>query len=78
MYPMCYRVMRTSAPIVGALSGGFIYFIMNDFYIVAMKRGKYTSLNNVSQIMNIGFFAGFGIGVSYAITGKPLMDNLLH
>ena len=60
-YFMYYRVMRASAPIVGALSGGYLY----------------SRLKNVSQIMNIGFFAGFGIGLSYAITGKPLMDNLL-
>lgn len=72
MYPMYYRVMRTSAPIVGALSGGYIYSRLKNVY-----EGRFKSIN-FSQIMNIGFFAGFGIGISYAITGKPLMDNLLH
>jgi hypothetical protein len=73
-YFMYYRVMRASAPIVGALSGGFLYSMLNN---VCEGRVESKSINNVYHVVNIGFFAGFGIGLSYAITGKPLMDNLL-
>lgn len=62
-----------------SVSGGIAFFILDDLNKIYCKKSQYyaTSLNNFSQLMNTGFFIGFGLGLSYVITGKPLAYNLI-
>ena len=78
---MYYRVTINTITLIGtSLSGGLLAFIIDDINKIYVKKTQYfpTALNYPSQLINTGFFVGFGLGLSYIITGKPLVDNLLN
>ena len=78
---MYYRVTINTITLVGAsLGGGLLGFMIDDIKKIYVKKTRYfpTPLNYPSQLINTGFFVGFGLGLSYIITGKPLVDNLLN
>ncbi len=63
---------------MGGLSGGLIYFMLNDLDKIYIKRTQIsgTKFNNIHQIFNIGFFIGTGLGICYAYTGRSLIENI--
>lgn len=77
---MYYRVtFNTMILVTTSLSGGLFHFIFDDINKVYVRKIQYfpTPLNYPGQLINTGFFIGFGLGLSYIMTGKPLVDNLL-
>ena len=59
--------------LLSSISGSVIWKTCEDFYY---KR--YIIRNDIKDfIKNFGIFIGFGLGISYVYTGKPLINNLL-
>lgn len=78
---MYYRItINTITLVTTSLSGGLLAFMINDINKIYIKKIQYfpTPLTYPRQLINTGFFVGFGLGLSYIITGKPLIDNLLN
>ena len=78
---MYHRItINTITLVTTSLSGGLLAFMINDINKIYVKKTQYfpTSLTYPTQLINSGFFVGFGLGLSYIITGKPLVDNLLN
>ena len=77
---MYYRItINTITLVTTSLSGGLLAFMINDINKIYIKKIQYFPTPLTSrQLINTGFFVGFGLGLSYIITGKPLIDNLLN
>lgn len=73
-------VYNTTVLITCGLSGGLVGYIIDDINRVCIKNTRYlpTPFENPMLLVNTGFFVGLGLGFSFVITGKPLVDNLLY
>jgi hypothetical protein len=69
---------NTSIISLGGLSGWLIYFIINDFNKIYIKRKDIypEKFNSLHTIFNPGFIIGTGLGIYYAYKGRILINNI--
>tara|TARA_Y100000991_G_C21819762_1_gene283362 strand:+ start:400 stop:669 length:270 start_codon:yes stop_codon:yes gene_type:complete len=60
-----------------SISGGVMWKSCGDVYNIHINKRFIYKKNDIKNfVYNLGTFIGFGLGVSYVFTGKPLVYNL--
>ena len=61
-------------PILGLISGGIFYILLNDFYAInILKKKRYITPLNLKTIINPGLLIGGIIGYLRVYLGMPII-----
>ena len=52
---------------VGGLSGSIFFILMTDLYKIQQGKRILTQINNIPQILNLGFYIGSACALFYII-----------
>lgn len=63
---------------MGGLSGSVIFILIHELDNIREGKRILSQINNISRLLNTGFYAGSASALFYIITGKPFVEYLLE